>query len=37
VLEGRSAEQLQQQENVSFQYDWTLNATPASLPGSSSS
>lgn len=26
LLEGRSAEEIQQQENVSFAYDWTLNA-----------
>lgn len=37
VLEGRSAEALQQQGNVSFAYDWTLNATSSSLPGGSSS
>lgn len=32
LLDDRTAQDIQQHENVSFQYDWTLNATPASLP-----
>lgn len=37
VLEGRSATEIQQQGNVFFAYDWTLNATAAAMPQGASS
>jgi len=37
LLDGRSAGEIRQQPGVSFSYDWTLNATDASLPASPAS